>query len=143
MSKSRLTELLPLNLPLPPELEMWRKALLRTLPSPVTGELTLFSGEPLKVIVAFDQEGAEVLLPMQESAMSSVSRHKPVPQGKILLATGNVEQLQRLVGETIALRIKSFRECACCGRRVPQELLGSLNGAPACRNCLQGRRFLF
>ncbi len=142
MSKSRLTELLPLNLPLPLELECWREALLRTLPPPITGELTLFAGVPLKVIISFDQTGADVLLPMQESAMSSVSRHKPVPQGRVELAGGSLEQLQRLVNDTIAMRIKSFRECACCGRRVPQELLGSLNGAPACRQCLQGRRFL-
>ena len=32
---------------------------------------------------------------------------------------------------------------SCCGQRVPQESLGSLHGQPACRRCLEGRRFLF
>jgi hypothetical protein len=143
MSPSRLADLLPLNLPLPAQLEQWRQTLLRQLPAPITGEQTLFVGDPLKVIIAFSADGVDVLLPVQESAMSSVSRHRPQPQGRIHLVDGSYEQLMSLVQATITRRMASFRECACCGRRAPQELLGSLQGQPACRQCLEGRRFLF
>ena len=57
MSTSPLSDLLPLNLPLPPQLEQWRQTLLRQLPSPITGEQTLFVGDPLKVIIAFGADG--------------------------------------------------------------------------------------
>lgn len=143
MSTSPLSDLLPLNLPLPPQLEQWRQTLLRQLPSPITGEQTLFVGDPLKVIIAFGADGVDVLLPVQESAMSSVSRHKPELRGRISPVDGSYDQLMALIQDTITRRMKSFRECGCCGRRAPQELLGSLHGMPACRQCLEGRRFLF
>lgn len=143
MSKLRLTDLLPLNLPLPPELEQWRLRLLRELPGPVTGEQTLFVGEPLKAIVVFAQEGVEVLLPVQAMVMGSHADHKPRSQGRVQLNDGDYDRLYQLVLDTIRQRMLTFRECACCGRRTPQEQLGSLNGQPACRRCLEGRRFLF
>ena len=142
MNKSRLTDLLPPNLPLPPTLEEWRQTLLRQLPPPITGEQTLFVGEPLKVIIAFDAQKVEVLLPQLESTMSSVARLKPISQG-VIPATGSLTDLQALIERTMLLRMKGFRECSCCGQRVPQESLGSLHGQPACRRCLEGRRFLF
>ena len=61
----------------------------------------------------------------------------------VCLQRAQAEALFALIQETIRLRMSSFRECACCGRRVPQESLGSLQGQPACRQCLEGRRFLF
>ena len=143
ISQNQLAGLFPLNLPLPAQLEQWRQALLRQLPPPITGDQTLFVGEPLKVIVAFSQDSVEVLLPMQGGSMSGASGHKPQLQGRVTLADGSYSQLMALIQETIRLRMSSFRECACCGRRVPQESLGSLQGQPACRQCLEGRRFLF
>ena len=75
--------------------------------------------------------------------MSGVSGLKPQLQGRVTLVDGSYTQLMALIQETIRLRMSSFRECACCGRRVTQESLGSLQGQPACRQCLEGRRFLF
>ena len=143
MSKSSLTDLLPPVLPLPAELESWRQQLLCLLPTPITGVRTLFVGEPLKVILTFEPDGVEVLLPQLQSAMGSVARLKPVFQGRVLLEGGSFAQLLELIQKTIQLRARSYRECSCCGKRVPQESLGSLNGQPACRQCLDGRRFLF
>ena len=143
MSKSSLTALLPPVLPLPAELESWRQQLLCLLPTPITGVRTLFVGEPLKVILTFEPDGVEVLLPQLQSAMGSVARLKPVSQGRVLLEGGSFVQLLELIQKTIQLRARSYRECSCCGKRVPQESLGSLNGQPACRQCLDGRRFLF
>ena len=143
MSKSSLTDLLPPVLPLPAELESWRQQLLCLLPTPITGVRTLFVGEPLKVILTFEPDGVEVLLPQLQSAMGSVARLKPVSQGRVLLEGGSFVQLLELIHKTIQLRARSYRECSCCGKRVPQESLGSLNGQPACRQCLDGRRFLF
>lgn len=56
--------------------------------------------------------------------MSSVSRHKP-ELGLINSVDGNYDQLMALIQDTITRRMKSFRECGCCGRQAPQELLGS------------------
>jgi hypothetical protein len=143
MNKSSLAELLPLNLPLPPQLEQWRRMLLNQLPFPVTGEQTLFVGEPLSVVVVFEQDGVEVFLPVhQPTMMSSVAPQKWLLQGRISLLNGNYEQLMLLVQSTLNRRTRHFRECSCCGRQVPQELLGSINNQPACRDCLEGDRFL-
>ena len=47
-----------------------------------------------------------------------------------------------VIEQTIRRRVQSFRECSCCGRRMPPEMMGSVSGQATCRRCIEGRRLL-
>ena len=70
---SRLTGALGPVGPLPEQLEQWRQRLLRQLPGPLHGVRTLFVGDPLKVIVSFEDDRVEVFLPQVEWAIRITS----------------------------------------------------------------------
>ncbi|WP_409420735.1 hypothetical protein ABHF91_13230 [Pseudaeromonas sp. ZJS20] len=139
---SRLTGALGPVGPLPEQLEQWRQRLLRQLPGPLHGVRTLFVGDPLKVIVSFEDDRVEVFLPQVEWAMPNVPRQKPLSQGSIALVDGTFDALLELIEQTIRRRVQSFRECNCCGRRMPPEMMGSVSGQATCRRCIEGRRLL-
>ncbi|MDX1267464.1 MAG: hypothetical protein R3311_08870 [Oceanisphaera sp.] len=140
---SKLLDALLLAMPLSPTLESWRQHLKSELPYPVQGAQTLFIGEPALVIVAFQHDKAEVLLPAMQWRHHDIHTVKPRSQGVVEAGNGSLEQLLALVEDTIALRLKSFHECSSCGKRCAPEVLGSLQGEPVCRNCIKGRRVLF
>ena len=140
---SKLLDALLLAMPLPSTLELWRQHLKRELPYPVQGAQTLFVGEPPLVIVTFEHDKVEVLLPAVQWRHHDLHTAKPRSQGVIKPDSGTLEQLMSLVEDTIALRLKSFRECSCCGQLNAPEALGSLQGDPVCRHCIKGRRVLF
>lgn len=140
---SKLLDALLLAMPLSLTLESWRQHLKTQLPYPVQGANTLFIGEPPLAIVDFQHDRAEVLLPALEWRHHDIQTAKPLLQGVVEERNGTLEQLITLVEDTIAFRLKSFRECGCCGRRFPPEMLGSLRGEPICRSCINGRRVLF
>ncbi|MCT7655951.1 hypothetical protein MBH78_17735 [Oceanimonas sp. NS1] len=140
---SKLLDALLLAMPLSPTLESWRQHLLSHLNYPVQGAQSLFIGDPVLVIVSFQLDRAEVLLPAVEWRHHDMQTTKPSSQGVVDEHSGSLEQLLALVEESIALRQKSFHECSHCGQRYPPEELGSLMGEPICRNCLKGRRVLF
>ncbi|GAA4500646.1 hypothetical protein [Pseudaeromonas paramecii] len=128
--------------PLPEQLEQWRQRLLRQLPGPLHGVRTLFVGDPLKVIITFEDDRVEVFLPQVEWPLPNVPRQKPQLQGCIALADGSFDALLALIEQTIHRRVQSFRECSCCGRRMPPEMMGSVSGQATCRRCIEGRRLL-
>jgi hypothetical protein len=140
---SKLLDALLLAMPLSPTLESWRQHLLSHLNYPVQGAQSLFIGDPVLVIVSFQPDRAEVLLPAMEWRHHDIKTPKPRCQGVVLERGGSLEQLLTLVDDTIALRLKSFRECGGCGKRCAPEVLGSLQGEPVCRDCIRGRRVLF
>ncbi|MGO1245894.1 MAG: hypothetical protein ACTHY5_09140 [Oceanisphaera sp.] len=140
---SKLLDALLLAMPLPPTLETWRLHLKSQLPYPVQGAQTLFIGEPTLVIVAFQHDKVDVLLPAIQWRHHDIHTAKPTSQGVVTAHNGTLEQLLTLVEDTIALRLKSFHECSCCGKRCAPEVLGSLQGEPVCRDCIKGRRVLF
>ncbi|MBL1378761.1 hypothetical protein [Zobellella iuensis] len=140
---SKLLDALLLAMPLSPTLESWRQHLKCQLPYPVQGAQTLFIGEPPLAIVAFQHDRAEVLLPAMEWRHHDIHTAKPRSQGVVEAHSGSLEQLLALVEDTIAIRLKSFRECSSCGKHCAPEMLGSLQGEPVCRDCIQGRRVLF
>ncbi|WP_116473748.1 TraR/DksA C4-type zinc finger protein [Zobellella maritima] len=140
---SKLLDALLLAMPLSLTLESWRQHLKTQLPYPVQGANTLFIGEPPLAIVDFQPNKAEVLLPAIEWRHHDIQTAKPRLQGVVEERNGSLEQLMALVDDTIAFRLKSFRECASCGKRFPPEMLGSLGGEPICRDCIKGRRVLF
>ena len=140
---SKLLDALLLAMPLSPVLESWRQHLKSQLPYPVQGAQTLFIGDPTLVIVAFQHDKVEVLLPAIQWRHHDIHTAKPTSQGVVEARDGTLEQLLALVEGTIVQRLKSFHECSCCGTRSAPETLGSLQGEPVCRNCIKGRRVLF
>ncbi|MDP5292650.1 hypothetical protein Q9290_10170 [Oceanimonas sp. CHS3-5] len=140
---SKLLDALLLAMPLSPTLESWRQHLINHLNYPVQGAQSLFIGDPVLVIVSFQQDRAEVLLPSMEWRHHDMQTTKPSSRGVVDEHSGSLEQLLALVEECIALRLKSFHECSRCGKRCAPEALGSLMGEPTCRDCLKGRRVLF
>ncbi|ATG74782.1 hypothetical protein CGX12_02460 [Zobellella denitrificans] len=140
---SKLLDALLLAMPLSPTLESWRQHLKTRLSYPVRGAQTLFIGEPTLAIVSFQHDRAEVLLPAMEWRHHDIHTAKPRSQGVVEEHNGSLEQLLALVEDTIALRLKSFRECSSCGKHCAPEMLGSLQGEPVCRDCIKGRRVLF
>ncbi|MGO5000175.1 hypothetical protein [Oceanisphaera sp. W20_SRM_FM3] len=140
---SRLLDALLLAMPLPENLESWRQHLKSHLPYPVQGAQTLFIGDPTLVIVAFQHDKVEVFLPAIQWRHHDIHTAKPTSRGVIEPHDGTLEQLLALVEGTIAIRLKSFHECSCCGKRSAPEVLGSLQGEPVCRDCIKGRRVLF
>lgn len=140
---SKLLDALLLAMPLPPVMETWRQHLKSQLPYSVQGAQTLFIGDPTLVIVAFQHDKVDVLLPAIQWRHHDIHTAKPTSQGVVEARNGTLEELLTLVEDTIALRLKSFHECSYCGKRSAPELLGSLQGEPVCRNCIKGRRVLF
>lgn len=129
--------------PLPELALVWNQRLRRQLPWPSHGEQSLFVGDPLLVMVSFGPEQAEVSQPLVEWVSPATPRLRMRPVGEIPLHERHYDHLQQLVEKTAWQRLRAFRECSRCGRRLAPERLASLAGQPACRDCLIGRRILF
>ena len=138
---SSLTELLAA--PLPELATQWSQRLQRHLPWPCHGEQSLFIGEPLLAVVSFSCNGVEVSQPYVEWASPTTPMLRMQPAGQLPLEEAHYDELLRLVEWTIQQRLRAFRECGRCGRRMAPEMLASLQGQPVCRHCLTGRRILF